>query len=193
MLNPGILAAYEQGLKRASGLPGVNVCESTAAAARERTESRAALLQVNGDSFLAQPDLSEENFGPSTVLVRCTSPQQMADIARSLPGTLTATVHGTESDFENFRELIAVLASKAGRLLFNGYPTGVEVSPAMQHGGPWPATTDAKYTSVGTAAILRFVRPVCFQNSPQALLPPELQDGNPKKIWRLVNSEWSRS
>ncbi|MGH9521768.1 MAG: aldehyde dehydrogenase (NADP(+)) [Terriglobales bacterium] len=192
MLHRGILAAYEQGLTRVSGVAGVSVVESGVAAARERTESRAALLQVSGNDFLQHPELAEEVFGPSTVLVRCTSPEQMAEIARELPGSLTATVQGTEQDMENYGELVAVLVERAGRVIFNGYPTGVEVSPAMQHGGPWPATTDAKYTSVGTAAILRFARPVCFQSFPQAALPPELRDGNPRKIWRLVNGEWSK-
>ena len=192
MLHKGILSAYEEGLKRARAVPGTSIVESGAAAAMERTESRAALLQVSGDTFLKNGELAEEIFGPSTVLVRCSSPEQMAEVARSLPGTLTATVHGTEADLENHRELVAVLANRAGRLIFNGYPTGVEVSPAMHHGGPWPATTDAKYTSVGTAAILRFARPVCFQNFPQTALPPELRDGNPRKIWRMMNGQWGK-
>ena len=192
MLHRGILSAYEQGLKRSCGVSGVSVTESGVAAAPERTESRAALLQVSGDDFQKHSELAEEIFGPSTVLVRCSSPEQMANIARSLPGSLTATVHGTEQDLKDFAELIALLAARAGRVIFNGYPTGVEVSPAMHHGGPWPATTDAKYTSVGTAAILRFARPVCFQSFPQASLPPELQDGNPRNIWRMTNGQWGK-
>lgn len=193
MLHPGILAAYEKGVERARQLSGVSACEASAAASPQRTESRATLFQVTGDVFATHSALADEIFGPSTVLVRCASPQQMTAIARTLPGTLTATVHGTEADVNNYSELIDVLAARAGRVVFNGYPTGVEVSPAMHHGGPWPATTDPKYTSVGTAAILRFVRPVCFQNLPQPALPLELQDGNPKKIWRLINGEWSRN
>jgi 2,5-dioxopentanoate dehydrogenase len=192
MLHSGILSAFEEGLRRARKVTGVSACESTAAAARERAESRATLLQVSGEVFLKHSELSEEIFGPSTLLVRCTSQQQMMDIARNLPGTLTATVHGTDDDLKDFRGLISILADRAGRLILNGYPTGVEVSPAMNHGGPWPATTDSKYTSVGTAAILRFARPVCFQNFPQDLLPPELQDANPRKIWRLLNGEWGK-
>jgi NADP-dependent aldehyde dehydrogenase len=111
----------------------------------------------------------------------------MLALARSLPGHLTATVHGTERDLAAAGELLAVLRDKAGRLIVNGFPTGVEVSPAMQHGGPYPATTDSRFTSVGTAAILRFARPVCYQGFPDAALPDELKDGNPLGIWRLVD------
>ena len=113
----------------------------------------------------------------------------MLEIAQALPGTLTATIHGTPEDLEQHRELIAVLATKAGRLIFNGFPTGVEVSPAMHHGGPYPATADAKFTSVGTAAILRFLRPVCYQNFPLEALPQELRDANPRGIWRMINGQ----
>jgi 2,5-dioxopentanoate dehydrogenase len=108
-------------------------------------------------------------------------------IAGGLAGTLTASVFGTPEDLASYRDLIALLEQKAGRLLFNGFPTGVEVSPAMHHGGPYPATADPKFTSVGTAAILRFLRPVCYQNFPQNVLPDELKDENPRGIWRLVN------
>jgi NADP-dependent aldehyde dehydrogenase len=99
----------------------------------------------------------------------------MLEIARRLEGSLTATIHGTRQDFEATRPLLAVLARKAGRLIFDGFPTGVEVCTSMQHGGPYPATSDSRFTSVGTAAIQRFSRPVCFQDCPVELLPPELQ------------------
>ncbi len=108
-------------------------------------------------------------------------------------GHLTATVHGTAQDLEDFAPLLRRLTHKVGRLLVNGFPTGVEVSSAMQHGGPYPATTDARATSVGTAAIYRFARPVCFQNLPEALLPPELQAANPRRIWRWVDGSWTKA
>ena len=120
------------------------------------------------------------------------SPEELLACTRALDGQLTATVHGTATDLDAAGSLLALLEQKAGRLLINGYPTGVEVSPAMHHGGPSPATTDARFTSVGTAALLRFARPICYQNFPAALLPPALQDGNPLRLMRLVNNVLTR-
>ena len=108
-------------------------------------------------------------------------------MARSLEGQLTATVHGTAADLQAAQPLLRILEGKAGRLIINGFPTGVEVCASMNHGGPYPATTDARFTSVGTAALQRFVRPVCYQDFPQAHLPDALRDGNPLGIRRLVN------
>jgi NADP-dependent aldehyde dehydrogenase len=150
------------------------------------------VLQTDADTFLKQQQLHEEIFGPATLLVNCGSPAELESIARSLPGQLTATVHGTEEDLARYAGLIQILRQKAGRLLFNGFPTGVEVCPSMQHGGPYPATTDSRSTSVGTAAIKRFVRPVCFQNFPQSALPSELQNDNPRNIWRTVDGQLTR-
>ena len=116
----------------------------------------------------------------------------MLQLARALHGHLTATIHGAEKDLADFSELIAILRRKAGRLIFNGFPTGVEVCHAMHHGGPYPATTDARATSVGTAAIQRFARPVCYQDFPQSALPEELADRNPRGIWRLVDGGLTR-
>jgi NADP-dependent aldehyde dehydrogenase len=112
-------------------------------------------------------------------------------VAAKLDGHLTATIHGTSTDLSEYADLISILEEKAGRLIFNGFPTGVEVCASMQHGGPYPATTDAKTTSVGTAAILRFARPVAYQNFPDFALPPELQDANPQGVWRLVDGQWT--
>ena len=137
-------------------------------------------------------ELGEELFGPSTVIVRCGSRDELEAIARRLDGQLTATIHGTPGDLAEYASLIAILSDKAGRLIVNGFPTGVEVCPSMQHGGPYPATTDSKTTSVGTAAIHRFARPVAYQNFPQSLLPVELQDANPRGIWRLVDGGMTR-
>jgi NADP-dependent aldehyde dehydrogenase len=114
-------------------------------------------------------------------------------VAHRLEGQLTATIHGTEEDLANATDLMAILERKCGRLIINGFPTGVEVSPAMHHGGPYPATTDERFTSVGTAAILRFARPVCFQAFPASALPPELQDDNPRGLMRLVNNQLTRN
>jgi NADP-dependent aldehyde dehydrogenase len=117
----------------------------------------------------------------------------MATVAEALEGQLTATIHGEPEELARHAELVKLLERRAGRLIFNGYPTGVEVSPAMQHGGPYPATTSSSTTSVGTAAISRFARPVAFQGFPDAALPPELRSDNPRGIWRLVDGEMTRA
>ena len=132
------------------------------------------------ENFVRHPELQEEVFGPAAILVEAQGTEELVAVAKNLEGQLTATLHGTPEDLAKAAELIAILEPKAGRLLVNGFPTGVEVCPSMHHGGPYPATTDERFTSVGTAAILRFVRPVCYQNFPQAALPPELQDSNPR-------------
>ena len=120
-------------------------------------------------------------FGPATLLVTAASKEEMLELAQNLKGHLTATIHGTEADLQAYGELVAVLETKVGRLLFNGFPTGVEVCSAMNHGGPYPATTDVRTTSVGTAAITRFVRPICYQDFPPAALPDALKDEQPAR------------
>jgi NADP-dependent aldehyde dehydrogenase len=137
-------------------------------------------------------DLLEELFGPSVVIVRCNGTGDMLDFASRMPGQLTATVHGTESDLIGSSELVQALQQRVGRVIFNGFPTGVEVSHAMVHGGTYPAVSDSRFTSVGTSSIRRFARPVCFQSFPDAALPMELQNANPLKILRLVNGTYTR-
>ena len=134
------------------------------------------------DQLVAKPELADEIFGPDTLLVQCNSTHDYIRAAKALDGHLTATILGDEDDLAANRELIRILEQKAGRLIFNGFPTGVEVTHAMVHGGPYPSTSDPRFTSVGSLAIYRFARPVCFQGFPQALLPPELQDANPLGI-----------
>ena len=112
--------------------------------------------------------------------------------ARKLHGHLTATLFATEADLSDYRELVSILETRVGRLILNSFPTGVEVGYAMVHGGPFPATTASRTTSVGTRAILRFARPVCYQNFPASLLPSALQEENPDGIWRLIDGEWQR-
>lgn len=183
MLTSGIRQAY---LTRRSRL------ETTAGVESEKGGSGASVFSTSAETFLTTPALAEEVFGPSTLVVACADPAEIEAVARSLEGQLTATVHGTPEDFAAFANLIVVLETKVGRLVFNSFPTGVEVSPAMQHGGPYPATTDSRSTSVGTAALLRFVRPVCWQDSPATLLPSALRDDNPGKLWRLIDSQWTQ-
>lgn len=194
MLHAGILAGYEAGSRRLGETPGVSlVARSNAEPNPSRTEARAAVFGTEARTFLERPELSEEVFGPSTLLVRCASRQELLDVARGLEGHLTATIHGTERDLAENVDLISILETKVGRLILNGFPTGVEVSHAMHHGGPYPATTDSRATSVGTAAIQRFARPVCYQNWPLDRLPAALRNRNERRIWRLVDGEFTRA
>lgn len=147
--------------------------------------ANAKLFTVCLDQMIGQPELAEEIFGPNTLLVHCGTTADYMRAARALDGHLTATLLGDEDDLIAHAALVRILEQKAGRLIVNGYPTGVEVTHAMVHGGPYPASSDPRFTSVGTPAIYRFAKPVCFQNFPQALLPAELQDGNPLGIRRL--------
>jgi NADP-dependent aldehyde dehydrogenase len=190
LLHAGVHTAYLDGVKQVSKVPGVQV--AAVAAAPSQTQVTPTLFLADGNTFLAHERLGEELFGPSAVFVTASSREQMMRIARELEGHLTATIHGTPTDLREFAELVEVLQRKVGRLIFNGFPTGVEVCPSMQHGGPYPATTDSRTTSVGTAAIERFARPLCWQNFPQDALPEELRDDNPRKIWRLVDGQFSR-
>lgn len=154
--------------------------------------ARVTLAEIGCDQFLAEPELSEEVFGPTTLVVQCKDSAQMLEAARRLEGHLTATILGTDEDLRQNAELLRVLETKAGRIVFNGFPTGVEVCHAQVHGGPYPATSDGRSTSVGSEAIFRFVRPVAYQGLPESALPPELQSANPMGILRLWNGAWRR-
>ncbi len=151
-----------------------------------------ALFETNLANLEKDTHLAEELFGPSTLLVRYSGREELLQAARNLEGHLTATVHATEQDLRDFAELFAILETKVGRVILNGYPTGVEVAHAMVHGGPYPATSDGRSTSVGTQAIYRFARLVCYQGFGDSLLPDELKDGNPLGIWRMVNGRQTR-
>jgi 2,5-dioxopentanoate dehydrogenase len=172
MLTEAIARSFRDAAVRVASIPNVTASIPETAA----LEGAPILFETSDEAFLRHDELRHEIFGPATVLVYCDSPARMLDVARNLEGSLTATIHGTHPDLEGNRPLLATLARKAGRLVFNGFPTGVEVCASMQHGGPYPATTDPRFTSVGTAAIQRFVRPVCFQDCPPEFLPPELRD-----------------
>jgi len=147
----------------------------------------AGVFHASGRTYLSEPQLREEIFGPTTLIVSTKDHNELLDIARAMEGQLTATIHGTEDDLKEFTDLIEVLETKVGRLVFNGFPTGVEVCHAMMHGGPYPATSDSRSTSVGTGAINRFSRAVCYQDFPHDALPDELKDSNPIGINRLVD------
>jgi NADP-dependent aldehyde dehydrogenase len=191
MLTEGIHQAYTRGIDRLLDTPGTKL---GGRAAEANTEGKAgpAVFATDAATFARTPSLSEEVFGPATLLIAADTSEELEEAARNLEGQLTATVHATPEDLRESRKLISILETKVGRLLYNGFPTGVEVVPSMQHGGPFPSTTDCRSTSVGTAAIIRFVRPLCYQNAPDELLPAELQNANPRNIWRLVDNEWTR-
>jgi NADP-dependent aldehyde dehydrogenase len=154
--------------------------------------AQTSLLETTAPAFFADPALAEEVFGPSTLLVHCATADQLLQAADSFHGHLTATVHGTEEDLHNYAALLKLLETKVGRIVINSFPTGVEVAHAMVHGGPWPATSDGRSTSVGAQAIYRFARPVSYQAMPQWALPAELQDPNPLQILRIVNGTYKR-
>lgn len=192
MLHPGILRAYQEGLKRLEEVAGVEVRRATATADETRTEAQASVFVTEAETFLGHEELGDEVFGPATIVVCCSSKEEIMKVARNLRGHLTATIHGTGEDLAEYKALLELLQKKVGRLVFNGFPTGVEVCAAMHHGGPYPATTDVRSTSVGAYAIKRFARPLCFQNFPQEALPVELRDQNERGIWRMVDSEVTR-
>ena len=192
LLTDVIRASYGKGIGNRRTKSNLRlIAEATSAKASDLAVD-AVLFETDAQSFLKDPELAGEIFGPSTLLVRHSRREEVLQIARELEGHLTATIHGTESDLRDFSDLVAILEQKVGRLVFNGFPTGVEVSHAMVHGGPFPATSDGRSTSVGTQAIYRFCRPVCFQGFPDSALPDELKDENPLGIWRMIDGEMTR-
>lgn len=192
MLNENIQRNYDEGVRRLSDSGAVNVV-AQGNSASAGCGGTAYFMETSGANFLNNKSLEEEVFGPSTLAVAAENKDQLLRVARELHGHLTATVHGTEKDFEDYAELFQILEQKVGRIIINGYPTGVEVSHAMVHGGPYPSTTDSRTTSVGTQAIKRFCRAVCYQGFPESLLPPELKPGNPLGIFRLTDGSFSKA
>jgi acyl-CoA reductase-like NAD-dependent aldehyde dehydrogenase len=179
-------------VERTSMLPGVTVLAGGGPGpGNPGFTYPATVLSVDAATFRFTPELASEHFGPFGVIVRCNSAEEFMAVARGLHGNLTATVHAEPSDAEAIRPLVEELREKVGRLIWNGYPTGVAVTHAMVHGGPYPASTQPLHTSVGTAAVKRFLRPVAYQAYPAQLLPPELRDENPLGIMRLVDGRWS--
>ncbi|SEL17908.1 NADP-dependent aldehyde dehydrogenase [Roseovarius nanhaiticus] len=173
MLTDGIAEAYGEGRKRVSGAADVQPVQVADAEGRQAAP---ALYQTTGAAFLANPELHHEVFGPLGLVVRAASKDEALQIARGLEGQLTVTMHMDDEDMEDARALAPVLERKAGRILVNGYPTGVEVVDSMVHGGPYPASTNFGATSVGTLSIRRFLRPVCYQNMPAGLMPESIGD-----------------
>ena len=184
MLHAGILAAYQKGVARLTETQGI---ERLGAGQTADGRGGAVLFATDAATFERTPHLAEEVFGAAGLLVRHDGWEALAPLLRTLEGQLTITIHMTEADEPLVAQLLPVLETKAGRILVNGWPTGVEVSHAMVHGGPFPATTDGRTTSVGTLAIRRFLRPVCYQNLAASLLPEALADANPWRLWRRMD------
>lgn len=188
MLTAGISQAYRSGIKKLTDEKGAAVI-GAGKKSDHTHRGTAYLLQAAASAVLADPAMTEEVFGPSSLAITAKNKMELLQFARSLAGHLTATVHALPEDIREYAELFEILECKAGRIILNGFPTGVEVAHSMVHGGPFPATTDSRTTSVGTGAIYRFTRPVCYQDFPQELLPPELWNENPLNIWRLLDGE----
>ena len=185
MLNAGTLGSYEKGVRALLDHPGVT---HLAGRDQQGNQARPQLFKADVSLLLnGDPLLQEEVFGPTTIVVEVADKVELRQALNSLHGQLTATLIGEASDLQTHADLLILLEQKVGRVLFNGYPTGVEVCDAMVHGGPYPATSDARGTSVGSLAIERFLRPVCYQNCPDALLPDALKNANPLGIARLVD------
>jgi alpha-ketoglutaric semialdehyde dehydrogenase len=190
LLTRGISSSYDSAVTNRKAATGAKLLAEGSRAATGFT-ANSALFETDAASFL-KSDFDDEIFGPTTLLVHHSNREQVLAIARSLDGHLTATIQGTEKDLNDFADLIAILERKAGRLLFNGFPTGVEVTHAMVHGGPYPSTSDGRSTSVGSQAIFRFGRLVCYQGFPDSALPDELKNGNPLGIWRMLDGTMTR-
>jgi NADP-dependent aldehyde dehydrogenase len=188
MLHGGISASFNNGLDRISGVSGVDVLgKSETPAKSEAAQAVAAVYVTDAATFEANETLREEVFGPASVVTKCSTKEQLEQIAEGFEGQLTASIHGTVEDLKQHARLIRILERKVGRIIFNAFGTGIEVCPSMHHGGPYPASTHSFFTSIGTAAIYRFVRPVCYQGFPDECLPEPIQNKNAGGAWRLVD------
>ena len=192
MLTPAIHAAFDTGVAKLAGEAGVTPVARGQQGATAHA-GQAALFVTDAATFVANPTLEDEIFGAAALIVRCNDVSQFHQLAEHIDGQLTASLFVTDTDKALAQALLPALERKAGRVLVNGFPTGVEVSHAMVHGGPFPATSDSRTTSVGAGAIDRFLRPVSYQDFPEWLLPAALKDENPLKLWRLRNGELAQS
>lgn len=190
MLNEGIAQNFKKNKETSLAQGGVDLISSNQAET-PRNGASPAVARVSADLFLTNPNLQHEVFGPYSIVVTCKDQSQMEEVIDHLSGQLTITFMGNDGDFQSFEPQIQKAEKRTGRLIYNGVPTGVEVCASMQHGGPYPAATDSRFTSVGTDAIKRFGRPVAYQNAPQQLLPDELKNDNPLGVWRNIDGEWS--
>lgn len=191
MLHPGIAKAFWQKRKQALEQKGVHT-EATSETEPEQLQGAPTLASASANAFLNNPVLHQEVFGPYSLIIKCKNAEEMKQVALHIEGQLTSTLMATNEDISKYPEILETVQNICGRLIMNGVPTGVEVCLSMQHGGPYPATTDSRFTSVGADGIRRFGRPLCFQNFPDHLLPNELQNANPLGIWRTVNDQLTK-
>ncbi len=191
MLHQGIADNYSKRLEKTLAQNGISI-EGASTSVIGTKQGKPVVSSVKASDFIDNPLLAEEVFGPFSLVIKCKDLSELHKVVNHLHGQLTASLFASDTELSSHQNIINVLLEKAGRLIVNGVPTGVEVCPAMQHGGPFPSTTDSRFTSVGTDAIKRFARPVAFQSFPNSLVPEELKDGNPLGIWRLFNNEWSK-
>lgn len=194
MLHKGIRSAYAGGVKRLEVTPNVRMltdCDLSDAGPGD-AHAKPTVFQTEAKTFLLESALRQEVFGPCALAVLCEDKGEMLEVAGSFRGELTASLHGNVEEIRNAGELVSILEDRVGRIVFNGFPTGVEVVPAMNHGGPYPATTDVHFTSVGTATIHRYSRPICYQGCPDDRLPDALKNDNPLGIWRTVDGELTK-
>jgi NADP-dependent aldehyde dehydrogenase len=192
MLHQGIADNYSKKLTLALAQKGVQV-EGSSSAEGNSAQGRPFVASVAAEEFIKNPSLAEEVFGPFSLIVRCKNMEELLAVVHRGHGQLTSSVIADEKEIAAYPSLLNCMVEKAGRLIINGVPTGVEVCPSMMHGGPFPATTDSRFSAVGSDAIKRFARPVAFQTFPDSLLPEELKESNPLGIWRLKNGEWGRN
>jgi NADP-dependent aldehyde dehydrogenase len=192
MLHPGIAKAYTDKKEKALSQQDVTTVGISETAATEN-QGTPTIASATGQAFLNNPVLHQEVFGPYSIIIRCKNKDEMTEVAKNLEGQLTATIMATENDVHANDEFVEAVKNICGRLILNSVPTGVEVCLSMHHGGPFPATTDSRFTSVGGDGIKRFARPICFQNWSSHLLPDELKNENPSGIWRTINNELTRS
>ncbi|MGZ3749827.1 MAG: aldehyde dehydrogenase (NADP(+)) [Mucilaginibacter sp.] len=192
MLTPGICKNYSQLSADILKEEGVKAVGQGNLNEYKVNQAQPLIAEVSASSFIVNPKLKEEIFGPYSLVVVADYEVQLQQVVNALHGQLTASIVADASDLAKYKPLVQSISNIAGRVILNNVPTGVEVVQAMQHGGPFPATSDSRFTSVGTGAIKRFVRPVSWQNWPADLLPDELKNDNPLKIWRLVDNKWNK-
>jgi NADP-dependent aldehyde dehydrogenase len=192
MLHGGISGSFDSGVQRIAATPGMRVAAKSESAANTKASQAAATVFITDmKTFSANETLREEVFGPTSVVTFCEKKEDLEKLAMTFEGQLTASIHGTVEDLKEHARLVRILERKVGRIIFNGYGTGIEVCPSMHHGGPYPAATHSFFTSIGTAAIYRFVRPVCYQGFPDECLPEPIQNKNSRKTWRMVDGAMS--
>jgi alpha-ketoglutaric semialdehyde dehydrogenase len=193
MLHRGICESYEAGTAVWSTIKGLRlVGQSSTEADSDATQAPCRIYTTTLDVLESNEELRREVFGPCSIITQCPTMEDMLDFARNLEGQLTAAVHGTADDLREYAPLIRVLERKVGRIIFNGFGTGIEPCPSMHHGGPYPAASHSFFTSIGTSSIYRFVRPVCYQGFPDDCLPEPIQNANPAKSMRLLDGTYTR-